>query len=101
MYVSKTRRLIERAEKIINLIHDCNNRIENYRVTLVDFDSAKEFEVIKFIYTREYLLNREIELTRVKLRLVNVYKNILADLLFEAHRQGISEFTSIIKSLNA
>ena len=101
MYVSKTRRLIERAEKIIDLIHDCNNRIENYRVTLIDFDKAGQFAVIKFIYTREYLLNRDTELTRVKERLVNVYKNILADLLFEAHRQGINEFTSIVKSLNS
>lgn len=98
MYVSKSRRLIERAEKILDLIHDCNNRIENYRSTLVNFDKANQFEFIKFIYTRDYLLNRETELTRVKLRLVNAYKNVLADILYEAHRQGIH---NIFKTLNA
>jgi len=94
MYVSKTRRLIERAEKIIDLIHDCNNRIENYRIILIDFDRADGWQAIKFIYSRQYLLDREKELTRVKLRLVNAYKNILADLLYEAHRQGINDITS-------
>ena len=90
MYVSKTRRHLERAEKIIDLIHDCNNRIEMYRVNLLDYDNAKPNEFIKFIYSRSYLLGREENLQRVKLRLVNAYKNILADLLYEAHRQGIN-----------
>lgn len=98
MYVSKTRRLIERAEKIIDLIHECNNRIENYHATLVDFERAEKFAVIRFIYTREYLLNRDTQLTRVKERLVNAYKNVLGDLLYEAHRQGIH---NIFKILNA
>ena len=90
MYVSKTRRHLERAERIIDLIHDCNNRIEKYRANLVEYDNAKANEFIKFIYSRNYLLGREENLQRVKLRLVNAYKNILADLLYEAHRQGIN-----------
>lgn len=90
MYVSKTRRHLERATRIIDLIHDCNNRIEQYRVALIDFDRAPEWTAIKFIYSRSYLLGREENLQRVKLRLVNAYKNILADLLYEAHRQGIN-----------
>lgn len=98
MYVSKSRRLIERAEKLLDLIHDCNNRIESYRINLIDYDKANQFEFIKFIYTREYLLNRKTELTRVKERLVNAYKNVLADILYEAHRQGIH---NIFKVLNA
>jgi hypothetical protein len=73
----------------LQLIEQANNRLQDTRVLLSDYDRAEWHNVIRLMNTRSYFEERIENMQRVKIRLIAAYKRVLKDIVYEAHRQGI------------
>ena len=90
MYTSKSLKLASKLNKILELIHEVNNRAEYQRSELHRYDHADSSSLLRWFYTRDYYLGRIEKLKDVKARLMRYYENTLHALIVEGFRHGIT-----------
>jgi hypothetical protein len=90
MYTSKSLKLTSKLTKILELIHEVNNRSEFQRSELHRYDHADSSSLLKWFYNREHYLGRIEKLKAVKSRLMRYYENTLHSLIVEGFRHGIT-----------
>lgn len=87
MYVFTSQCLIERAQNILEMIHNCNNRIVNANVLLVTYDKGSWLDNVRLFYSRSEIEAKINKLERIKMRLVKAYVKEVAKALEEGEKQ--------------
>lgn len=90
MYTSKSLKLASKLTKILELIHEVNNRLEFQRSELHRYDHADSSSLLKWFYTREHFTKKIETYKAVKSRLMKYYENTLHALIVEGFRHGIT-----------
>ena len=88
----------EKCIKILDMIHELNNRKESVRNDLYQFDNSPDpYHPVKLFNTREKLVTRQAYLRVIETRLIQYYDSTLMKVIPDTIKRSLPESCNMVQ----